>query len=131
MSQYNFDRTGANLSELVLNTSNVDPAHFGKLFTRAVDDSVYGLPLIIPNLPIAGGVHDVLFVATMNNSVYAFDTVDAPIKPLAPHPPRNAATILIECGLRPEECFRLRWESVQNSCIEIRSRGGAFPYRIG
>ena len=76
MSQYNFDRTGANLGEVVLNTSNIDPAHFGKLFTRTVDDSVYGLPLIIPNLTIAGGVHDVLFVATMNNSVYAFDAAD-------------------------------------------------------
>jgi List-Bact-rpt repeat protein len=77
MAQYNFNRTGANLSEFVLNTSNVNPAHFGKLFARTVDDSVYGLPLIIPNLPIADGVHDVLFVATMNNSVYAFDAVDA------------------------------------------------------
>jgi hypothetical protein len=77
MSQYNFDRTGANLSEQVLNTSNVNSASFGKLFTRTVDDSVYALPLIIPNLTIAGGVHDVMFVATMDNSVYAFDAADA------------------------------------------------------
>jgi len=77
MAQYNFDRTGANLSESVLSTGNVNPAQFGKLFSRAVDDSVYGLPLIIPSLTIAGGVHDVLFVATMNNTVYAFDAADA------------------------------------------------------
>lgn len=77
MAQYNFDRTGANLGELILNTNNVNPAQFGKLFSRAVDDSVYGLPLIIPNLTIAGGVRDVLFVATMNNSIYAFDATDA------------------------------------------------------
>lgn len=77
MAQYNFDRTGANLNELVLNTASVNPDQFGKLFSRTVDDSVYGLPLIIPGLTIAGGVHDVLFIVTMNNSVYAFDAADA------------------------------------------------------
>lgn len=45
---------------------------------------------------------------------------ETPIKPLDPYRLRDAATILIECGLRPEECFRLRWESVQDNCIEIR-----------
>ena len=54
MSQYDYERTGANLQEWMLNPSNVNAAHFGKLFSRNVDDSVYALPLIVPNLDIAG-----------------------------------------------------------------------------
>src|SRR5262245_56350806 len=76
MSQYDYGRTGANLQESVLKPSNVDATHFGKLFSRSVDDSVYALPLIVPNLDIAARRHNVLFVATMNNTVYAFDADD-------------------------------------------------------
>ena len=60
----------------MLNPSNVDATHFGKLFSRRVDDSVYALPLIVPNLNIAGQRHNVLFVASMGNTVYAFDADD-------------------------------------------------------
>ena len=42
-----------------------------------------------------------------------------PIKPRDPFLLRDAATILLDCGIRPEECFRLRWESHQNEVIEI------------
>lgn len=76
MSQYDRERTGANLQERILTPSNVDAAHFGKLFSRRVDDTVYALPLIVPNLDIAGGRHDVMFAATMANTVYAFDAAD-------------------------------------------------------
>jgi len=76
MSQYNYGRTAANLQEWILTPSNVDPKHFGKLFSRNVDDSVYALPLIVPNLNIAGQRRNVLFVATMGNTVYAFDADD-------------------------------------------------------
>jgi hypothetical protein len=76
MSQYDYGRTGANLQEWILKPSNVDAAHFGKLFSRSVDDSVYALPLIVPNLDISGQRRNVLFVATMNNTVYAFDADD-------------------------------------------------------
>ena len=55
MSQYNYERTGANLQEWNLHPSNVNPTSFGKLFSRSVDASVYALPLIVPNVPIAGG----------------------------------------------------------------------------
>ena len=60
----------------MLNPSNVDATDFGKLFSRQVDDSVYALPLIVPNLDIAGQRHNVLFVASMRNTVYAFDADD-------------------------------------------------------
>jgi hypothetical protein len=76
MSQYDFGRTGANLQESILNPSNVDATHFGKLFSRRVDDSIYALPLIVPDLDITGQRHNVLFVATMGNTVYAFDGDD-------------------------------------------------------
>jgi hypothetical protein len=76
MSQYDNGRTGANLQEWILNPSNVDATHFGKLFSRRVDDSIYALPLIVPNLDVAGQRHNVLFVATMGNTVYAFDADD-------------------------------------------------------
>lgn len=76
MSQYDYERTGANLQEWILHPSNVNPAHFGKLFTRNVDASIYALPLIIPSVTIAGERRNVLFVATMANTVYAFDADD-------------------------------------------------------
>jgi hypothetical protein len=77
MSQYDYGRTGANLGEWTLNPSNVDATHFGKLFSRRVDDTVYALPLIVPDLDIAGRRHNVMFVASMGNTVYAFDADDA------------------------------------------------------
>ena len=76
MSQYNYERTGANLQEWILHPSNVNSASFGKLFSRSVDASVYALPLIVPNLNIAGERRNVLFVATMGNTVYAFEADD-------------------------------------------------------
>src|SRR5262249_33733639 len=76
MSQYDYGRTGANLQESTLNPSNVDATHFGKLFSRRVDDSIYALPLIVPDLEIAGRRHNVLFIASMGNTVYAFDADD-------------------------------------------------------
>ena len=70
-------RTGANLSETALNTSNVTVSQFGKLFTRAVDDFIFVQPLYVPNVNIpASGIHNVVYVATMHNTVYAFDADD-------------------------------------------------------
>jgi Malectin domain len=66
-------RTGANLNETVLNQSNVNVNTFGKLFKVSVDDQVYSTPLYVPNLTVNGGTHNVLFVTTVNNTVYAFD----------------------------------------------------------
>lgn len=71
--QYNVQRTGANLYETVLTPANVNQSLFGKIFSCAVDSYIYGQPLFMPKLSIAGGTHNVIFVATENNSVYAFD----------------------------------------------------------
>ena len=72
--RYDNARTGANLAETQLNTSDVNPAQFGKLFSYAVDADIYAQPLVIAGVDIQGkGVHDAVYVATNNNSVYAFD----------------------------------------------------------
>src|SRR3982751_5911474 len=79
--RYDNARTGQNLAEAVLTTSNVNVNTFGKLFTRAVDDEVYAQPLYVQNVNIPGvGIRNVLFVATVNNTVYAFDA-DNPSAP--------------------------------------------------
>ena len=70
-------RTGANLTEVQLTTSNVNPSQFGKLFQYSADAPIFAQPLVISNLSIPNkGMRNVVFVATMNNSVYAFDADD-------------------------------------------------------
>jgi len=66
-------REGANTAETTLTTANVNSSSFGKLATYAVDGQVYPQPLVLPNLTINGGAHNVLYVATEHDSVYAFD----------------------------------------------------------
>ncbi len=72
-AQFNNSRTAANQTENSLNTSNVNVESFGKLFTFPVDGYVYAQPLYVPGLKINGVVKNVLYVATMQNSIYAFD----------------------------------------------------------
>src|SRR5450755_418352 len=72
-ANYDNNRTSANLGEFVLNKSNVNPDRFGKLYSFAVDGEVYAQPLYVRGVNISGGARSVLYVATMNDSVYAFD----------------------------------------------------------
>jgi hypothetical protein len=67
-------RTGLNPNEQVLTPANVNSSSFGKLFSYPVTGQVYTQPLYVSNLNIPGqGTRNVVFVATMNNDVYAFD----------------------------------------------------------
>jgi hypothetical protein len=80
---YNNSRTGANLIEGALDTTRVSSSYFRKLFQINLQNQVFGGTSYVSEVyagllyasavPIAGGVHNVLYVATVNNTVYAFD----------------------------------------------------------
>ena len=100
LTQHNDNgRTGQNLHEVRLNTTNVNKNQFGKLFTRQVDGHIYAQPLYLSNMTIPNkGTHNVVYVATMHNTVYAFDADDpqaaeplwkASLEPSVPLPDPN------------------------------------------
>jgi hypothetical protein len=72
---YHYDnlRSGVNSSETILTPANVTQQTFGKIFTFPVDGWIDGEPLYVANVNIGGGLHNVVYVATEHDSVYAFD----------------------------------------------------------
>jgi hypothetical protein len=79
---YDNARTGQNTNEVILTPANVNSSSFGKLFELPVQGYVYAQPLYVPNVSIPGkGTHNVLYVATEHDLLYAFDadTAGAPL----------------------------------------------------
>jgi hypothetical protein len=75
-------RSGVNSQEYALTTQNVSSSTFGKLFSCSVDGWVFAQPLWAANVPIGGVPHNVIFVATENDSLYAFDADGPGCKPV-------------------------------------------------
>ena len=106
LTQHNDNgRTGANLNETSLTTSNVNVAQFGKLFSRLVDGQIYAQPLVVSNVNMPNqGILNVVYVATMTNNVYAFD---------AENP--NASAPLWRVNLGPS----VPWQDTGCCCSDI------------
>jgi hypothetical protein len=66
-------RTGQNLNEVALTTGNVNRAQFGKLFSYTLDGYAFAQPLYVEGVNIGGVVHNVVYVATEGDTVFAFD----------------------------------------------------------
>lgn len=108
--RYDNARTGQTLSETTLDVSNVNADRFGKLFTRKVDDQVYAQPLYMPNVRLPNGeTHNVLYIATVNNTVYAFDADD----------PETEAP-LWTVNLTPADARPVKATDVGQNCVPYR-----------
>ena len=72
---YDNARTGQNTSEMILTPANVNSVQFGKLFTQSLDGMEAAQPLYVPEvfIPASNSTHNVVYVATQHDSVYAFD----------------------------------------------------------
>jgi concanavalin A-like lectin/glucanase superfamily protein/HYDIN/CFA65/VesB family protein len=91
-------RTGANTSEIVLTPTNVNQAQFGKLFSYTLDGIAFASPLYVANVNIPGqGFHNVLYVATEHDSVYAWDADGLSTTPLW-------KTSFLGTGIKPVPC---------------------------
>src|SRR5664279_2237730 len=83
LTQHNDNgRTGWNPNETILNPSNVTPTNFGLLYKKTVDDQIYAQPLLVNGVMIGGVPKNVVYVATVNNTIYAFDADNGTVDPL-------------------------------------------------
>src|SRR5205807_1310978 len=77
LTQHNDNtRSGWNDKETALTTNNVNVQQFGAVFTLRVDDQVYAQPLVVGHVSVGGGDRNVVYIATVNNTLYAYDGDD-------------------------------------------------------
>ena len=76
LAHYNRSRTGANVFETSLNTTNVKDGNFGLLYSRPLDGQMYAQPLIATGVTTNQGVRNLVICATMQDSVFAYDADD-------------------------------------------------------
>ena len=81
-NRYDPGRSGANLQETTLTAVNVTVTQFGKLYSYPVDGAVYAQPLYLAKVTINGALHNVVYIATMRDKLYAFDADSASPTPL-------------------------------------------------
>jgi Cep192 domain 4 len=94
-------RTGQNTKETILTPTNVNSSTFGKLFSYSVDGQIYSQPLYVPAVSIPGqGIHNVVYVATQNDSLYAFDADG-----LSPTPLWSVSFINPSAGITAVSCI--------------------------
>ena len=74
-------RLGQNLNETILTTTSVNATNFGKVFSYATDGNIYAQPLYVPNVTINGSAHNVIYVVTEADGIYAFDADSATLNP--------------------------------------------------
>ncbi len=114
-SQYDNQRTGATLNETLLTSRNVNREEFGKLGEFKVDGAVYAQPLFLPAVEVPGkGTHDILFIATEHDSVYAFDayrTTDLPLWHVSLLDKKKGETP-VSCAPWPAPSFNRKWASL-------------------
>ena len=121
LTQHNdLSRTGANLQETVLNASNVAGTNFGLVCARPVDDQIYAQPLVMTNVSIPGqGVHNIVVVGTVNDTVYAFDADDTSVT--APYWTNNLApaseAVIQNVDMRRHH--RPRFSAESSGCVTI------------
>jgi hypothetical protein len=99
-------RSGANSNEVTLTVAAVKSGHFGKLFSRDVSGQIYAQPLYVAGVSAKGALHNVVYVATQQNVLYAFD---------ADHPAKSSAYWTVDFG-SPEDFVTL-WTSVDPHCV--------------
>lgn len=108
LTQHNdLNRTGWNNQETQLNIKNVKTGSFGKLFTDTLDDKVFAQPLVASGVNMPVGIRNVVYVATVNNTVYAYDADSVRVAgafwkisltPSGTRPPKNTDLTPPLCG---------------------------------
>ncbi len=77
LTQHNNNmRTGANTAETSLTPADVTTSRFGMLYRKVLDDQPFTQPLVATGVSVGGGTRDLVYITTVNNSVYAFDAND-------------------------------------------------------